>query len=270
MNTIVSVADNERAQILVGAATGNSAASAAAGPTTLWTVAGIVSDARKCPEKDFATLTFDDVIQKCRHERAVLSKQPAMCTTTAAGLGFLARTAGSGAPSSKITAPYFEPNLNQRYHSFGLGGQKMKMPRWVKQQLAADVCILRSYATHAASDSHTHSSFGDLGGPTYTMQLRHGTAARRALLTSATICGGPRSRARVSRAHATQRNWHASAICGKLLNTMTWSTSFMDTESPDGYDGFDFTRCHVRDRLKSTTATLDSSACQFMPLFLSS
>ena len=97
--------------------------------------------------------------------------------------------------------------------------QKMKMPRWVKQQLAADVCILRSYATRAASDSHTHSSFGDLGGPTCTMQLRHGTAARRALLTSATICGGPRSRARVSRAHATQRNWHAS----------------MDTESPDGY-----------------------------------
>ena len=70
--------------------------------------------------------------------------------------------------------------------------QKMKMPRWVKQQLAADVCILRSYATRAASDSHTHSSFED------------------------------------------------------------------------------FTRCHVRDRLKSTTATLDSSACQFMPLFLSS
>ena len=47
MNTIVSVADDERAQILVGAAAGNSAASAAAGPTTLWTVAGIVSDARR-------------------------------------------------------------------------------------------------------------------------------------------------------------------------------------------------------------------------------
>ena len=101
----------------------------------------------------------------------------------------------------------------------------MKMPRWVKQQLAADDCILRSYATRAASDSHTHSSFGDLGGPTCTMQLRHGTAARRALLTSATICGGPRSRARVSRAHATQRNWHASVICGKLLHTMTWYAS---------------------------------------------
>ena len=40
----------------------------------------------------------------------------------------------------------------------------------------------------------------------------------------------------------------------------------LDTESPDGYDGIDFTRCHSRDRLRSTTATLDSSACQFLPL----
>ena len=37
---------------------------------------------------------------------------------------------------------------------------------------------------------------------------------------------------------------------------------------PDGYDGIDFTRCHSRDRLRSTTAPLDSSACQFMPLLL--
>jgi len=28
---------------------------------------------------------------------------------------------------------------------------------------------------------------------------------------------------------------------------------------PDGYDGIDFTRCHIRDRLRSTIATLDSS-----------
>ena len=68
----------------------------------------------------------------------------------------------------------------------------MVLDTYGDEQLAADVCILRSYATRAASDSHTHSSFED------------------------------------------------------------------------------FTQCHVRDRLKSTTATLDSSACQFMPLFLSS
>ena len=40
----------------------------------------------------------------------------------------------------------------------------MVLDTYGDEQLAADVCILRSYATHAASDSHTHSSFGDLGG----------------------------------------------------------------------------------------------------------
>ena len=34
----------------------------------------------------------------------------------------------------------------------------------------------------------------------------------------------------------------------------------LDTESPDGYDGIDFTRFHIRDRLRSTIATLDSSS----------
>ena len=29
---------------------------------------------------------------------------------------------------------------------------------------------------------------------------------------------------------------------------------------PDGYDGIDFTRCHIRDGLRSTIATLDSSS----------
>ena len=84
----------------------------------------------------FARLRWSDVVQYPRHLRSQQTGETAMCTTVAGAAVLLARFGGAPAPEPFTSAPYFAPDLPQRYWSFGLEGMWLeKMPAEVYQSL---------------------------------------------------------------------------------------------------------------------------------------
>ena len=71
------------------------------------------------------------------------------------GLTFLARKAGAQEPMCRITAPYFEPKLEQPYWSFGYDAKVMRIPREVEYNCFTYFC---ERLNGTAPDSAVYSS----------------------------------------------------------------------------------------------------------------